>query len=79
MSKSRGFAPSPLPGQVIDLSNETVSLAQGQETLFPRAICKLSKMRALNTGLAGQGAEGPESEGKTGFLNRYLVLPTAGL
>lgn len=47
---------------LIALTEEMVNLSQGQESWFPKVICKLSKMsRALNKGSAEQGTVGPES------------------
>lgn len=56
-------------------------MAQGQETFFPRVICRLSKMRVLNTGLAGQGAVGPKVKGWEGSCSNTiasLYLPILG-
>lgn len=56
-------------------------MAQGQETLYPRVICRLSKMRVLHIGLAGQGAVGPKVKGWEGSCSNTtasLFLPILG-
>lgn len=56
-------------------------MAQGQETLYPRVICRLFKMTVLNTDLAGQGAVGSKGKGWEGSCSNTIVclyLPILG-